>query len=149
MVEKVLAYITRWGSNGLELLVFEHVDAPEAGIQVPAGTVEEGETPAEAVLREAEEEVGLTGLTVERYIGAFPYFHPYRQELQRRHVFHLTRSHPLPDTWEHRVLGRGEDRGMCFRCFWMDMQTAARVLVGGQGLYLPSEWLAGSGPGAG
>lgn len=53
--DKVLAYIT----HGNRLLVFRHPHAPEAGIQVPAGTVEEGEDPGTAVLREAAEETGL------------------------------------------------------------------------------------------
>ena len=39
---KVFAYIT----HRCHLLVFWHVDVPEAGIQVPAGTVEPGESPA-------------------------------------------------------------------------------------------------------
>ena len=38
---KVLAYITKGQEPNLELLVFEHKDFPEAGLQVPAGTIEE------------------------------------------------------------------------------------------------------------
>ncbi len=38
---KVLAYITN-GDNGDRLLVFRHPYSPEAGIQVPGGTVHEG-----------------------------------------------------------------------------------------------------------
>jgi hypothetical protein len=38
---KVLAYITRNSSR--EVLVFDHRDKPQAGVQVPAGTVDEGE----------------------------------------------------------------------------------------------------------
>ena len=48
MVSKVLAYIVR----GDELLVFRHRDYPEAGLQVPAGTIEQGECSRSAVLRE-------------------------------------------------------------------------------------------------
>jgi 8-oxo-dGTP pyrophosphatase MutT (NUDIX family) len=63
-VEKVAAFITRASANGgRELLVFEH-DNPLAGIQVPAGSVEPGETPLSAVLREVSEEAGLTGVEV-------------------------------------------------------------------------------------
>ena len=62
---KVIAYIT----DGDRLLVFRHTDFPEAGIQVPAGTVEEGEALDLAVLREAEEETGLAGLEIRSYLG--------------------------------------------------------------------------------
>lgn len=58
LVKKVYAYITR----GEQLLVFNHVDFPEAGIQVPGGTLEPDELPESAVLREALKETGLEGL---------------------------------------------------------------------------------------
>ena len=77
-VKKVVAYITR----GDELLVFTHRDSPEAGVQVPAGTVEEGETLDAAVLREVHEETGLTPTAVRNtaFLGrclwkAAPYCH--------------------------------------------------------------------------
>ena len=50
---KVLAYIT----HGERLLIFSHPDCPEAGLQVPAGTLEPGEDPAEGAMREAWETV--------------------------------------------------------------------------------------------
>ena len=53
---KAFAYIT----HERRLLVFSHPNHPEAGIQVPAGTVEPGETPHAAALREAAEEIGLS-----------------------------------------------------------------------------------------
>lgn len=59
---KVLAYIT----NRQRLLVFSHLDIPEAGIQVPGGTLEDGESPEEGVLREAYEETGLEDRSAQR-----------------------------------------------------------------------------------
>jgi 8-oxo-dGTP pyrophosphatase MutT (NUDIX family) len=53
---KVTAFIVRHSHAHRELLVLAH---PTAGIQVPAGTVEEGETFEDAVLREIHEETGL------------------------------------------------------------------------------------------
>jgi 8-oxo-dGTP pyrophosphatase MutT (NUDIX family) len=67
IVEKVTVFITRHAGDTDELLLFEH---PAAGIQIPAGTVEVGETPAAAALREAAEETGLTDLTIRQYLGA-------------------------------------------------------------------------------
>ena len=66
-LEKVTAFITRAGPTGRELLLFRH---PNAGIQLPAGTVEAGETPEQAVLREAAEETGLMNLRLVRSLGS-------------------------------------------------------------------------------
>lgn len=65
-LNKVTAFILRQRTSGPEVLLFEH---PSAGIQVPAGTVEEGEEPQSAALREGREESGLDGLTLEACIG--------------------------------------------------------------------------------
>ena len=48
-LEKVTAFVTRPRTTGTELLLFRH---PNAGIQLPAGTVDLSESPVEAVLRE-------------------------------------------------------------------------------------------------
>ncbi len=64
VVEKVTAFITN--SSG-QLLLLQH---PYAGIQIPAGTVEEGETPETAVLREVAEETGLSHLTTPFLLAA-------------------------------------------------------------------------------
>ena len=63
---KVTAFVTRPGPHGPELLLLEH---PYAGIQIPAGTVEESETPERAVLREVREETGLQNVRIVAYIG--------------------------------------------------------------------------------
>ena len=62
---RAYAYIT----NGSRLLLFTHPEAPEAGIQVPAGTIEAGETPEDAVMREGREETGLPQLRLERFLA--------------------------------------------------------------------------------
>lgn len=67
-LDKVSAFITREGAAGRELLVFRH-DNPAAGVQVPAGTVDPGEPPDQAVLREAWEESGLGALRIVRPLG--------------------------------------------------------------------------------
>ncbi|NDJ62254.1 MAG: NUDIX domain-containing protein [Chloroflexi bacterium] len=55
---KVTAFVTRETRDGRQLLVFKH---PSAGIQLPAGTIEPGEHPEDAVMREVREETGLGG----------------------------------------------------------------------------------------
>ena len=44
---RAYAYITK----GRRLLLFTQPGAPEAGVQVPAGTIEAGEIPDDAVMR--------------------------------------------------------------------------------------------------
>ena len=65
-IPKVTALITRPGAGGPELLVFDH---GLAGIQLPAGTVDEGESFATAALREGWEETGALGLELVARAG--------------------------------------------------------------------------------
>ena len=65
-VHKVTCFITRSKNKGTDLLLFRH---PNAGVQIPAGTVEPGEAPEAAAIREAAEESGLPGLVLLRYLG--------------------------------------------------------------------------------
>ncbi|UCG01287.1 MAG: NUDIX domain-containing protein [Candidatus Heimdallarchaeota archaeon] len=66
-IDKVTAFITRKKDNVEELLLILH---PNAGIQIPAGTVEKGESVEEALKREITEETGLRKITIEKYIGS-------------------------------------------------------------------------------
>ncbi|WP_283779038.1 NUDIX domain-containing protein, partial [Lysinibacillus sp. D4B1_S16] len=59
----------------IQVLVFE-LNTVGAGIQVPKGTIEEGETPLEAVKREMLEETGLTTLVVQGLIAQDYFNHP-------------------------------------------------------------------------
>lgn len=58
-VEKVTTFILSRRAGIDSLLLLYH---PTAGIQLPAGTVEAGESPVAAALREAQEETGLSML---------------------------------------------------------------------------------------
>lgn len=67
-MDKVTALILRPAKGQkIEVLIFRH---PNAGLQLPAGTVEPGEAPETAVLREVEEETGLTEVRLVKKLGS-------------------------------------------------------------------------------
>jgi len=83
---KVLAHIT----HNMRLLVFGHAQASQAGLQVPGGTVEEGEHPDAAVMREAHEETGLERLCLVALPGEGHYTVPPSDTLNHRFSCRLT-----------------------------------------------------------
>lgn len=104
---KVFAYLVR---NGRELLVNRHFDFPEAGIQVPAGTVEPEESLEAALWREVEEETGLTPAM----------FKPCVITLGERHVL---RELPSQTQWHHRHFFRLDvDDGVVLEDRWQHVE---------------------------
>lgn len=132
--EKVLAYIIRERQEAKELLVFLHRDYPEAGLQVPGGTVDPGEDYVEAIIREIEEESGLVIKPSEimGMIGESFYKRKDIEEINHRHYF-LIRKDDLPDSWTHTVHSSGADDGLLFDYFWMEIDRAKNELTGNMG----------------
>ncbi|MGE7675448.1 NUDIX hydrolase [Lysinibacillus sp. NPDC094403] len=131
VVEKAFGYITREHEGQLQVLVFEQ-NTEGAGIQIPKGTVEEGETPQEAVTREMFEETGLGDLTVKGLI-AQDYFNHHSGVLQKRYFYHLTTKEKR-DAWQHCPTGLNES-GFVFSFYWItDEQEVS--LAKGHGDYL-------------
>jgi 8-oxo-dGTP pyrophosphatase MutT (NUDIX family) len=122
---KVICYII----VGRKVLVFRHRDAPEAGIQVPAGTVDAGEEPRAAAMREAAEETGRSGLEIVAKVGEMDYVYdrpprldrPRRLELHHRHFFLLRPTDTLPERWSHFA-----DHHW-FEFEWMNVDRAAEL----------------------
>ncbi|WP_067665880.1 NUDIX hydrolase [Nocardia miyunensis] len=132
--DKVMAYVVRSG----RLLVFRHTDFSfeQVGIQVPAGSVRDGEAPEDAVLREAREETGLSEFTVVRKLGEADYdISPYRFEIQHRHFFQLALAQDTPDRWASQEDHDGQQEPTRFECFWIPLE-AAHILQSGQGALL-------------
>ena len=134
--QKVLVYITRDGPVGVELLVFEHRNIPLAGIQVPAGSVNEGENAILAAKREVIEESGLNINTNPSFVGSYPYYRQDIDEHQIRNVFHIMTAGHDPEVWEHVVQGIGEDKDLIFKFYWIPIDEAKKTLAGDQGNYL-------------
>jgi ADP-ribose pyrophosphatase YjhB (NUDIX family) len=133
MRQKVMAYVVRETPAGRELLVFQHRDFPDAGVQVPAGTVEPGEAVEAAVLREVQEETGLSPAQVTLVRKLAEAHEPHLD--QQRHVFHLAPAAALPAHWSHTVRGSGEDAGMVFEVEWVALQPGL-TLAGAQERFL-------------
>jgi 8-oxo-dGTP pyrophosphatase MutT (NUDIX family) len=133
--EKVYAYITRQLRDRQELLVFSYVDEPESGTQVPGGSLEPGETPAEGALREVREEAGLTAPSIIRHIGSFEWYCEPHQQMHLRHIYHVDAGQPLPEQWDVTIRSGDEDNGMRLRWRWMDLREATTSLFGEQGQY--------------
>ena len=127
-IKKVVAYVTRED----ELLVFTHRDFPEAGVQVPAGTVEEGETLDAAVLREVHEETGLppAALHIEAYLGNCLW--KTGSDNHDRHFYHLRLTAAAPDRWLHDELHAGTSEPIAFSFFWVKLDDPRLRLAGGQ-----------------
>jgi 8-oxo-dGTP pyrophosphatase MutT (NUDIX family) len=117
--QRVVAYITRDSAQGRELLVFEIPAEPGSGVQVPAGRLDPGEELEPALMREIEEESGLTGLRLLRELPGFEEHYPTRYE---NHGYHLVPTDELPDEWDHVVQGDGDDAGFVFRFRWAPIE---------------------------
>ena len=133
--KKVHAYVTREKEGAMQLLVFKHRDTPEAGIQVPGGTVDEGETLEAAILREVQEESGLRHLCIERFLADYIIHVKEKKEYQKRHFFHVTLLTDVKDRWEHIVSAGEEDEGLVFCYEWIDIAKYPE-LAGKQGEFL-------------
>ena len=134
--EKVVAYITQSD----KLLVFSHPHHPEAGIQVPAGTIKAGEAPEEAVMREAYEETGLEQLKLRTFLGMREYDLALfgRAEVQRRYFFHLELCGDAPPVWRHFETdpSEGGTEPIEFELFWVQFPHGVPELIAGQGALL-------------
>lgn len=146
--KKVIAYVT----HNAEILVFSHVAFPEAGIQIPKGTVEPNEDLEVAVLREVREETGLTEIHIRQYLGRDEVIdsHPITKEMVKMnyHFFHIIAEkkpkvswiwlekdpHPsglLPaDIEEIKKYG-----GIRLKLFWVNLDAIPQ-LMGNLGKYL-------------
>ena len=134
-VRKVVAYVVR----NRHLLVFIHDDVALeiTGVQVPAGTIEGGESPETAAVREVWEETGVATRVV-RALGTETYdVWPSKPEVHERYFFQLEPvDDDLPDRWrageDHPSDGGSAER---WTCWWAPLENA-HVLSAGFGARL-------------
>lgn len=111
------------------LLVFEHPEAPEAEIQVPAGTLEPGEEPLTGAVRELCEETGKSSFEITRFILRKQIYEVRqgRDELHDRWFFQARQTQELPEEW---MAGDWTPSGWePFRFYWVNRATAELVLT--------------------
>jgi 8-oxo-dGTP pyrophosphatase MutT (NUDIX family) len=120
LIEKACACVVQRG----RVLVFRHPLA-SAGVQLPKGTLEPGESPVDAVVRELAEESGLR-LSVNpqliaemKFTGSTSKLYPDRAPTQQRwFIFRFDAVAPLPEQWSHTATGSPEEHGLVFDYFW-------------------------------
>lgn len=120
-IPKVSCFIRH--PTGGRLLVFTHPDFPNAGTQVPAGTVEPNEDPAVAAIREAEEETGFAGYKVLRFLDrqAITEVRQGEPQVHDRWFFELTPPDGLPEEWDHgEGISPDSEDWIRFHFFWID-----------------------------
>jgi len=132
--QKVYAYILQEKGFNRKLLVFRHMDFPEAGVQVPGGTVEPGELILPAAQREAEEETGLGNLllickigSVKRDMRGFGF-----DEIHHRYYYHFECEASLSEDWiaYEETPSDGSKGPIAFHFYWVDLD-AVPPLIGG------------------
>lgn len=138
---KAFAYITSLTTSRHRLLVFSQPLSPEAGIQVPAGTIGENETPEDAVQREAGEETGLSRFTLVGLLGRQEFdARPFgRDEIHDRWFFHLTCDEETPERWRHGEHDPADAPGevIPFDLFWVDLPDRVPPLIAGHDRFIP------------
>jgi 8-oxo-dGTP pyrophosphatase MutT (NUDIX family) len=115
MPEKVVPVVLRQRGE-TEILGFVH---PLAGRQVVKGTIEPGESPEAAALRELAEEAGITGVRATGSLGR-------SSDIVAGETWHFVRV-AVPELPEHWVHHTADDGGRDFDFFWQSLQTPPDV----------------------
>ena len=128
---KTTAVLLRGEGAAREVLVFLHPDVDGSGtsVQLPACTIDYGEDPADAALRELIEETGVMGAEVRALLGILdePAPESYSADTRthaplpprRRWVYHLEATLPPPDRWTSTC-----DCGAAIECYWLPLASA-------------------------
>lgn len=116
-VLKVAAVVVRASVRGDEVLIFEHPqDDGGVMLQLPAGTIEPGEAPEVAVLRELLEETGVLG-EIEAFAGVLD--EEFEGQARRRWMYLVRAVGVVPEEWPFTC-----DCGAPIRCMWVSLDTA-------------------------
>lgn len=126
MRHRVFTYITRAD----QLLILKYVDGRYLQPQIPGGTVKIGELPAQAALREAQEETGLSELQLVKCLGSFErdLTDIGRDEKIVAWFFHLHTDEHTPLTWRHFECDSSEGFGPIeFALSWVPLSNLPKL----------------------
>lgn len=112
LIGKAVPVLLREKSGRREILAFRH---RKAGHQIVKGTVEPGEAPADAALRELEEESGVTGAWIVADLGASKAI----DDGQIWHFFHCA-AVEQPARW---VFMTQDEGGLLFSFYWQPLDA--------------------------
>ncbi|OXS59576.1 8-oxo-dGTP pyrophosphatase MutT (NUDIX family) [Bacillus sp. V-88] len=127
-IKKAYAYVTRVRDGRLQVLVFQHKDIPEAGIQIPKGTVKEEEDTYSAVIREVKEETGIQKFEVEKLISA-DFWRNDDGAMHNRYFYKIV-CNEKADAWEYNPTGGGEEDGLTFQFFFISSDEEVELIRG-------------------
>lgn len=128
IIKKSYGYITRMIDKQPQILVFQH-PVKEAGIQIPKGTVKEGELPFDAVKREMEEETGLIEFTAIQFL-IDDYWVNDDGVIHHRYFYRLNIIDASQDDWNYEPTGGGAEDGKVFRFFWITPDEGKLLIRG-------------------
>jgi 8-oxo-dGTP pyrophosphatase MutT (NUDIX family) len=127
-IKKAYGYVTRVRDEKTQVLVFRHKDIPEAGIQIPKGTVKEDEDTYNAVIREIKEETGIQSFEVNNLISE-DYWENDDGAIHNRYFYKII-CNEFADEWEHNPTGGGEEKGLTFQFFWISSDEEVELIRG-------------------
>ena len=120
VIEKACACVMQRG----RVLVFRHPHAV-AGVQLPKGRIEPGESAAHAVVRELNAESGLRLSAAPQLVAEMKFtgsrnkgFPDRPPTKQRWFIFRFDAVESLPERWSHTATGSPEEAGLIFDFFW-------------------------------
>lgn len=120
LTQKAVPIVLRKVEGQTEILLFDH---PLAGTQLVKGSIEGGEAPEAAAVRELAEESGLTGVTETIFLGDQTYL-----GIGQHWFFYECRfDRNLSDSWEFFTR---DDGGHFFRFHWRPIEDKINNPIG-------------------
>ncbi|WP_157087764.1 NUDIX hydrolase [Oceanobacillus damuensis] len=126
-IKKAYGYVIRKKNGKMQVLVFQH-PIPEAGIQIPKGTVNDQEDTYNAVIREIEEETGLKNFVVENLIVEDNWKND-DGAIHNRFFYRINVS-DAPDEWDYQPTGGGDEEELTFHYFWISSKDEVELIRG-------------------